>query len=239
MSQYNPLTDGDQIASDFSTAIQNKVILITGVSPGGLGAEFALTISKHSPSLIILAGRDTTKIKQTASDIAKVAPLAATRTLKLDLASQKQVREAAKEVLAYTETIDVLVNNAGIMAKSPYTQTPEGIEAQFGANHIGHFLFTNLIMSKLIGGEGSESGRTARVVNVASDGYRLGPVRFDDWNFDVITPFSVFHCSTSIYADMNYCRTAQHITPGAHTDNPKLQICYSPDRWPRNSQRED
>lgn len=79
----------------------------------------------------------------------------------------------------------MLVNNAGIMAKSPYSQTPEGIEAQFGANHIGHFLFTNLIMSKLIGDEGSGSSRTARVVNVASDGYRLGPVRFDDWNFDV------------------------------------------------------
>lgn len=84
----------------------------------------------------------------------------------------------------------MLVNNAGIMAKSPYSQTPEGIEAQFGANHIGHFLFTNLIMSKLIGHEGNESGsgRTARVINVASDGYRLGPVRFDDWNFDVTSP---------------------------------------------------
>lgn len=79
----------------------------------------------------------------------------------------------------------MLVNNAGIMAKSPYSQTPEGIEAQFGANHIGHFLFTNLIMNKLISAEGIASGRTARVVNVASDGYRLGPVRFDDWNFDV------------------------------------------------------
>lgn len=183
MSQYTPLTNGDHIASDLSTSIKNKVILITGVSPGGLGAEFALTISKHSPSRIILAGRDITKIEQTASAIADVAPSVETRTLKLDLASQKQVREAAKEVLAYPESIDVLVNNAGIMAKSPYSQTPEGIEAQFGANHIGHYLFTNLIMKKLIGGEGS--GRTARVVNVSSDGYRLGPVRFDDWNFDV------------------------------------------------------
>ncbi|RAO67481.1 uncharacterized protein BHQ10_003493 [Talaromyces amestolkiae] len=173
MSQYHPLTDGDQIASDFSTTIKNKVILVTGVSPGGLGAEYALTISKHSPSLIILAGRDITKIAQTASTIADVAPSVATRTLELDLASQKQIREAAKEVLAYAESIDVLVNNAGIMAKLPYSQTPEGIEAQFGANHIGHFLFTNLIMSKLIRSEGS--GRTARVVNVASDGYRLGP----------------------------------------------------------------
>lgn len=185
MSFYTPLTDGDQIASDLSTAIKNKIILITGASPNGLGAEFALTISKHSPALIILAGRDITKIQQTASKIAEVAPSVATRILKLDLASQVQVREAAREVLEYAEFIDVLVNNAGIMAKSPYSQTPEGIEAQFGANHIGHFLFTNLIMSKLIGPEGS--GRTARVVNIASDGYRLGPVRFDDWNFDVRT----------------------------------------------------
>ncbi|GAM33902.1 short-chain dehydrogenase [Talaromyces pinophilus] len=177
MSFYARLTDGDQIASDLSTTIKDKTILITGVSPGGLGAEFALTISKHSPALLILAGRDTTKAQQTASQIAQVAPSVAKRILKLDLASQVQVREAAKEVLGYTESIDVLVNNAGIMAKSPYSQTPDGIEAQFGANHIGHFLFTNLVMSKLIGPEGNESGsgRTARVVNVASDGYRLGP----------------------------------------------------------------
>jgi NAD(P)-dependent dehydrogenase (short-subunit alcohol dehydrogenase family) len=188
MSFYAPLTDGDQIASDLSASIKNKTILITGVSPGGLGAEFALTISRHSPALIILVGRDITKIEKTASQITEVAPSVATRILKLDLASQVQVREAAKEVLLYTESIDVLVNNAGIMAKSPYSQTPEGIEAQFGANHIGHFLFTNLIISKLIGPEGSGSGRTARVVNVASDGYRLGPVRFDDWNFDVFPP---------------------------------------------------
>lgn len=185
MSPYTPLTDGDQIASDLSSTIKDKTILITGVSPGGLGAEFAITISKHSPALIILAGRDASKAEQTATKIAEVAPSVTTRILKLNLASQIQVREAAKEVLEYTEYIDVLVNNAGIMAKSPYSQTPEGIEAQFGTNHIGHFLFTNLIMNKLISAEGIVSGRTARVVNVASDGYRLGPVRFDDSNFDV------------------------------------------------------
>jgi NAD(P)-dependent dehydrogenase (short-subunit alcohol dehydrogenase family) len=186
MSPYTPLTDGNQIASDLSSTIKDKTILVTGVSPGGLGAEFAITISKHSPALIILAGRDVSKAEQTATKIAEVAPSVRTHILKLDLASQKQVREAAKEVLGYTESIDVLVNNAGIMAKSSYSQTPEGIEAQFGANHIGHFLFTNLIMNKLISAEGIASGRTARVVNVASDGYRLGPVRFDDWNFDVL-----------------------------------------------------
>ncbi|EEA23528.1 hypothetical protein TMatcc_002408 [Talaromyces marneffei ATCC 18224] len=182
MSTYEPSTDGNKIASDLSSTIKNKTILITGVSPSGLGAEFALTISKHDPALIILAGRDVGKAEQTASKIAEVAPSVETRILQLDLASQKQIREAAKEVVGYTESIDVLVNNAGIMAKSPYSQTPEGIEAQFGANHVGHFLFTNLIMEKLIGPE--KSGRTARVVNVASDGYRFGPVRFDDWNFD-------------------------------------------------------
>ncbi|EED13252.1 short-chain dehydrogenase, putative [Talaromyces stipitatus ATCC 10500] len=190
MSSYTRETDGDQIASDLSSTIKGKSILITGVSPGGLGAEFAITISKHFPRLLILAGRDVKKAEQTAAKIAEVAPTVEVRTLKLDLASQSQVREAAQEVNAYKEPgyIDVLVNNAGIMATMPYTQTVERIESQFGTNHIGHFLFTNLIMEKLIGADGS--ARTARVVNVSSDGYRLGHVRFDDWNFDNGTTYN-------------------------------------------------
>jgi NAD(P)-dependent dehydrogenase (short-subunit alcohol dehydrogenase family) len=99
------------------------------------------------------------------------------RILALDLASQTQIRKAAKEVLAYPEEcIDVLVNSAGIMA-GPYRTTEEGIEAQFGSNHIGHFLFTNLIMSKLL------IAKAPRVVNVASDGHRFSGVRFEDPSF--------------------------------------------------------
>lgn len=180
---YTGQTTAEEISSDLSSTIKGKSILITGVSPGGLGAVFAHAIAQHSPALLILAGRNTTKTEETAKSIAETAPSLAVRTLKLDLSSQAQVREAAKEVNSYAdpEYIDVLVNNAGMMA-TPYNLTPEGIESQFGSNHIGHFLFTNLIMDKLIAKDGK---RTARVVNVSSDGHRFSPIRFTDWNFDV------------------------------------------------------
>ncbi|KAF2177903.1 putative short-chain dehydrogenase [Zopfia rhizophila CBS 207.26] len=166
------------IAADLSSNIAGKVILTTGVSPNGLGAHFVETIAKHKPALLILAGRSEAKVKATADKI-KADPASAnvpTRSLVLDLSSQSQIHEAAKEVLAYPESIDVVVNSAGNMA-GPYATTKEGIELQFGSNHIGHFLFTNLIMPKVL------ASTSPRVVNVSSDGHRLSPVRFDDYNF--------------------------------------------------------
>jgi NAD(P)-dependent dehydrogenase (short-subunit alcohol dehydrogenase family) len=181
MAPYTPTTTADEVASGLAGSIKNNTVLITGVSPWGLGAEFAITIAKHFPALLILANRNLAKAQKTAQDIATVAPSVPIRILQLDLNSQAQVRKSAEEVNSYKEHIDVLVNNAGIMA-GPYQLTEDGIDSQFGINHIGHFLFTNLILNKLVNGIGN---KPARVINVSSDGYRLGPVRFDDWNFDV------------------------------------------------------
>ncbi|GLA65073.1 hypothetical protein AtubIFM56815_002951 [Aspergillus tubingensis] len=178
MSSYSSQTSAEQVAQDCQNAIANKTVLVTGVSPGGLGAEFAKVIAIHGPSLLILASRDIAKAQQTAQEIADIAPGVPTRLLELDLRSQAQVRIAAKEVLTYKEDIDVLVNNAGVMA-SPFSLTDDGIESQFATNHVGHFLFTNLIMEKLV-----IPGKSCRIVNVSSNGHLLSPVRFHDWNFD-------------------------------------------------------
>ncbi|GLB06432.1 hypothetical protein AtubIFM57258_001740 [Aspergillus tubingensis] len=178
MSSYSSQTSAEQVAQDCQNAITNKTMLVTGVSPGGLGAEFAKVIAIHGPSLLILASRDIAKAQQTAQEIADIAPGVPTRLLELDLRSQAQVRIAAKEVLTYKEDIDVLVNNAGVMA-SPFSLTDDGIESQFATNHVGHFLFTNLIMKKLV-----HPGKSCRVVNVSSNGHLLSSVRFHDWNFD-------------------------------------------------------
>jgi NAD(P)-dependent dehydrogenase (short-subunit alcohol dehydrogenase family) len=173
---WDATTTAEEVASSLSSQIANKVILTTGVSPRSLGAYFVLTIAAHSPSLLILAGRNTTKSAETASAIKAAHPNVQTRILELDLSSQAQIRKAAAEVLGYEENIDVLMNNAGIMAQ-PYGKTVDGIESQFGCNFIGHWLFTNLIMDKI--------NRGGRIVNVSSDGNRLGGVRFEDWNFQV------------------------------------------------------
>lgn len=168
-----------RIASDNATQIAGKIILTTGVSPGGLGATFVEQVAKHKPALLILAGRNPSKVQATIDKLTANEQTASvpTRILALDLSSQKKIREAAKEVLQYPEDrIDVLVNSAGVMG-GPYKKTEEGIELQFGSNYLGHFLFTNLIMPKLL------AARYARIVNVSSGGHRFGGIRFDDWNF--------------------------------------------------------
>lgn len=172
------MSTGSALAEANKEHIRGKVVLITGVSPGGLGAGFVKAIAPYGPKLLVLASRSTAKMEQTAAELKAMRAGVATRALLLDLASQTQIRQAAQEVLAYSEPIDVLVNNAGIMAV-PYGTTADGIESQFGANHIGHFLFTNLIMPKI-----RESAAGGRIVNVTSCGYRLSPVRFFDLGFD-------------------------------------------------------
>lgn len=167
------------IAADNASSIANKIILTTGVTQGGLGATFVQEIAKHKPRLLILAGRSPAKVQATVDRIAPEPSSAGVqiRILQLDLSSQQQVREAAKTVLGYDEPhIDVLVNSAGTMA-GPFKTTAEGIEYQFGCNHIGHFLLTNLIMPKLL------SAPAPRIVNVASDGHRFSGIRVDDPSF--------------------------------------------------------
>lgn len=168
------------IAADNAANIAGKTILTTGVTQGGLGATFIEAIAQYKPRLLILAGRSAQKVQATIDKIRSHTQSSnvSTRFLELDLASQKSVRSAADTVLAWADVthIDVLVNSAGIMA-GPYRTTHEGVELQFGSNHIGHFLFTNLLMSQIL------AAPHPRVVNVASDGHRLGGVRFEDWNF--------------------------------------------------------
>jgi NAD(P)-dependent dehydrogenase (short-subunit alcohol dehydrogenase family) len=155
------------------------LVLITGVSPGGLGAEAARAISLSEPGLLILAGRNMSKVQETEKAINATSPHVSIRCLKLDLSSQKQIREASAEVNGYKEPIDRLINNAAIMA-APYAVTEDGLEAQFGTNYVGHYLFTNLIMSKIL-----EAGKGARIVNVSSIGHIIEGIRFDDYDFSV------------------------------------------------------
>ncbi|RDX40636.1 NAD(P)-binding protein [Lentinus brumalis] len=160
---FNASTTGEEAARALSSSIAGKTILVTGVTPGGLGAHFVKVVAAHQPKLLILAGRSATKTRG--------------RTLELDLSSQVNVRKAAAEVLFWQGPVDVLVNTAAVMG-TPYEKTVDGIEMQFGTNHIGHFLFTNLIMRKLL-----ESSTGPRVVNVSSAGHRRSDIRWDDVGF--------------------------------------------------------
>ncbi|EHA51593.1 hypothetical protein MCOR27_004306 [Pyricularia oryzae] len=174
---YGAKTTGSAIVGDYASQIANKTILTTGVSPTTLGAAFVTTIATASPALLILAGRNLAKAEETAEAIRAVAPQVPIRTLELDLADKQSVRKAAATVLAWDDVagIDVLVNNAAIITDE--YGTIEGIERVFAVNHLGPFLFTNLVLPKVLAVKG-------RVVNVASEGHRFSNVRFMDLNFE-------------------------------------------------------
>ncbi|KAF2727426.1 NAD(P)-binding protein [Polyplosphaeria fusca] len=170
-------TTAEEVAEAHKAEIPGKTILITGVSPNGLGSYTAKVLAMHDPKLLILASRTLSNLEAAQKEIADVAPSAATRLLELDLGSIAKVREAGQKVGSWDDVpkIDILINNAGIMS-TPWALSPDGIESQFATNHIGHFLFTNLLMDKIVAAKG-------RIVNLSSAGHRFGPVRFEDWNF--------------------------------------------------------
>ncbi len=190
---------------------------MTGVSPGSLGAEAALQIARHGANLLILTGRSMPKLKDTESQIKSGVSDAHIRLLELDLASQKQIRKAAEEVNQYPEPINVLINSAAIMA-APYSRTQDGLESQFGTNHIGHFLFTNLIMEKILA-----AGKGARIVNVSSAGHRRSPIRFDDYNWGVSSDCIVTFKSTD-----KYSRTVRLMISGVPTGKERQRTFCSP-----------
>ncbi|KAM0283709.1 hypothetical protein ACHAQH_002298 [Verticillium albo-atrum] len=177
-----PTLNRDTKASDlvpyYAPHIAHKTILVTGVSPGGLGDSFVRQIAPAKPATFILAGRSPAKFQNVVDEITSAHPEIQIKTLALDLASFSNVRKAAETVNAWEDVphIDVLVNNAGIMAV-PFSLTEDGFESQFQTCHLGHFLFTNLIMTKIL------AAKEPRIVNISSNGHRLGTVRRTDYNF--------------------------------------------------------
>ncbi|KAI1763151.1 NAD(P)-binding protein [Hypoxylon sp. FL1150] len=168
-----------RLAAHYSEAIRGKVILTTGVSPGGLGAAFVNATAQMRPAMLILVGLDSAETQQTAdSVISQSLPDVKVRTLQIDLSSLAAVRAAAEMVKGWTDVphIDLLVNNAGISA-IPRTITDEGFEKQLATNYLGPFLFTQLLIPKILASD------APRIVNVGSDGHILSPIRFDDPNF--------------------------------------------------------
>ncbi|KAJ7039569.1 hypothetical protein C8F04DRAFT_1254850 [Mycena alexandri] len=123
-------TTADEVATAFSPEIKGKNVLITGTSINGIGFEAARVIAKHANL--------------------KDVPTANIRLLTLDLASLAAVRTAAAEVNTYAEPLHVLVNNAAAIARPTFELTVDGIELQIAAAHVGPFLFTNLLVPKLL-----------------------------------------------------------------------------------------
>ena len=151
------------------------VAIVTGAS-GGLGAEAARGLAAAGAA-VTLTARDLAKGEAVASEIRASTGNDAVEVRELDLSRPDSVRAFAKDWLADHGALNLLLNNAGVMA-CPELRTEEGWELQFATCHLGHFLLTALLAPAL------EAGAPARIVNVSSGGHRIGPVRFDDPHFE-------------------------------------------------------
>lgn len=139
----------------------------------GLGKETIIQLAKHQPKEIFLAARTPSKAHAAIDDINKAVPGANVSYLKLDLSSFASVKAAADDFKTRSNRLDLLINNAGIMAV-PFEMTEDGYEIQFGTNHMGHALFTKLLMPTLLK-TAEESDSDVRVVNLSSAGHQMAP----------------------------------------------------------------
>ena len=151
--------------------LHGKTVIVTGANTG-IGRETALDLADRG-ARVILACRNLDKAQAAAEKIRKETGSDKVIVKELDLASLKSVRNFAEDVHQTEDRLDILINNAGIM-RCPYWTTEDGFEMQFGVNHLGHFLLTNLLLDML------ERSKPSRIINVSSLAHVRGKIRFDD-----------------------------------------------------------
>ena len=133
----------------------------------GFGLESIRQLVAHGPKCVFLASRTPSKGEEAVTNIKKIFPSANIVYLPLDLASFDSISNAAKAFDSQSDRLDILMNNAGVMALPPGT-TKDGYEIQLGTNYIGHALLTKLLMPTLLA-TAKEPGADVRIVNPSSE----------------------------------------------------------------------
>jgi len=145
--------------------LTGRTAVVTGAN-GGLGLETARALA-GAGAHVVMAARNRQKAVAAAEDIRRSHPRASHEIVPLDLASLTSVRKAAETIAGAHPKINILVNNAGVMA-CPERRTEDGFEMQFGTNHLGHWTFTALLLVPLLRAD------SARVVTVTSTAHHMG-----------------------------------------------------------------
>jgi NAD(P)-dependent dehydrogenase (short-subunit alcohol dehydrogenase family) len=152
---------------------RGQLAVVTGAN-SGLGLASARELARAGAS-VVLAVRNPAKGDEAAGRIRSAVPPAAVEVAPLDLSDLGSVRAFAARVAGEHERLDLLINNAGIMA-APRRLTQDGFESHFGTNHLGHFALTGLLLESLL------RAPAPRVVTVSSTMHRGGTMNFDDLN---------------------------------------------------------
>lgn len=156
-------------------AQEGRMIIVTGAN-SGLGYYTALALAGKG-ARVIMACRSLERGEEARQKVLATQPDHEPELRELDLSSIVSVRSFAEGIRTTYGALDVLINNAGVMAV-PYKKTSEGFEMQFGVNHLGHFALTALLWPILSENKG------ARIVNVSSLAHKTGKIRFEDIHWE-------------------------------------------------------
>jgi len=149
-----------------------KIALVTGAN-SGIGYQAALELARHGAH-VLLGCRNASKGLTALARLKREVPGSLAEVVELDMASLASVRAFAEAYVGTGQALDLLINNAGVMALPKRELTVDGFERQFGTNHLGHFALTGLLMPALL------KAAAPRVVTVSSLAHRNGKIAFDD-----------------------------------------------------------
>jgi NAD(P)-dependent dehydrogenase (short-subunit alcohol dehydrogenase family) len=155
--------------------LNNKTVVISGAT-NGIGKAAAIELSKENPNLLFTY-RNQSLADELLAEIKDISPSTQVQSVYCDFSDQDSIKKCTDEINDLCANIDVLINNAGVVNTS-YHETGEGIENTFAVNHLGYFLFTNLLLQKLKGDD------ETRIVNVSSAAHSfVKEMQWEDINF--------------------------------------------------------
>jgi NAD(P)-dependent dehydrogenase (short-subunit alcohol dehydrogenase family) len=189
--------------------------VITG-SNSGIGYESAVALARKNAH-VVMACRSLEKAERARQELYQRAPNATVDLLQLDLGSLQSIRAFAEAFDAAYDRLDILMNNAGIMAP-PYGTTVDGFESQFGTNHLGHFALTGLLLSKLL------NTAKSRVVTISSYANLGGWINFDDLQSSKRYIGWLAYCQSKL-ANIHFARQLQKKLEAAHAETISV-VCH-------------
>ncbi len=154
---------------------KNEVILVTGAN-SGMGKAAALELAKTGGRVVMLC-RDKKRGEEAWAEVRALSGNSPVELMLCDLGCLADIRRFCEEFKNRFDTLSVLVNNAGVILPGRH-MTKDGFELQFGVNHLGHFLLTNLLLDTIV------KSTPARIINVASGAHKVGRIYFDDVNLE-------------------------------------------------------
>lgn len=167
---FRKYAQGTQFDKD-DIRIDDKVIVVTGCNTG-IGKETVLELAKRGAK-VYMACRNSQKCEVARLEIIQKSGNKNVLNRELDVSSLESVRKFVDKFLKEESRLDILINNAGVMAM-PRTVSVDGFEMQFATNHLGHFLLTNLLLDTLV------ASAPSKIINVSSRGHAWGKINRDD-----------------------------------------------------------